>query len=311
MSIAGAAWTGGVPSPSIRSTSGRPGADGIRDRDVRLSDSAMSQATAFALSLSRGLGLGRTAVLVGFWLFVASLLAGCAGIQPQATADQRRAAEVNAELGISYLRQNDLAQAQRALDRAIQFNPRLAMAHLGMASLRERQGSIDAAIEHYRIALSLEPNNPYVQTNLGDLLCRQGKMAEGQVLLAKAIANPSYAARHVALLSAGLCDLNLGETERAERRMREALQIEPRYPDALFEMARLTYADGRPFQTRAFLSRLGALGVVAPESLLLCYKAETQLGNGLEAHRCAERLKRDFPESEEAAELRRLEQARG
>jgi len=311
MSIRGVAWTEGVPSPSIRSSSGSPVADGIRHLRFRLANPVMHNLTPFVWSLSKGAGFGRAAVLFVLWLFVAGLLAGCAGIQPQATADQRRAAEVNAELGISYLRQNDLAQAQRALERAIQFNPRLAMAHLGMASLRERQGSIDSAIEHYQTALSLEPNNPYVQTNLGDLLCRQGKMAEGQALLAKAIANPSYTARHVALLSAGLCDLNLGETERAERRMREALQIQPQYPDALFEMARLTYADGRPFQTRAFLSRLDALGVVAPESLLLCFKAETQLGNRLDAHRCAERLKRDFPESEEAAEIRRLEQASG
>jgi len=311
MSIPGAAWTEGVPSPSFRSSSGSPFANGIRHLRFLLVNLAMNNATPFGLSLSNGAGFGRAAALVVLWSFVAGLLAGCAGISPQATADQRRAAEVNAELGISYLRQNDLRQAQRALERAIQFDPNLAMAQLGMASLRERQGAIDAAIEHYRKALALEPDNSYVLTNLGDLLCRQGQMDEGQALLAKAIANPSYSARHVALLSAGLCDLKLGETERAERRMREALQIEPLYPDALFEMARLTYADGRPFQTRAFLSRLSALGVVAPESLLLCYKAEMKLGNHLDAHRCAERLKSDFSESEEAAELRRLEQARG
>lgn len=256
-------------------------------------------------------GFTRVALLIVFWLSLALLLGGCAGLQPHANPDQRRAAEVNAELGISYLRQNDLAQAQRALERAIQFDPRLALAHLGMASLRERQGSIDDAIDHYRKAIALEPENPYVQTNLGDLLCRQGEVAEGQALLERASRNPSYAQRHVALLSSGRCDLQTGSVERAERKMREALQIQPQYPDALYEMARLTYLDGRPFQTRAFLSRLNALGVVVPGSLLLCYKAETQLGNRQDASRCADRLMRDFPDSEEAAELLRLEQARG
>lgn len=256
---------------------------------------------------------GRFRVAVGMCgvLFAAALLVGCAGMQPKASSDQRRAAEINAELGISYLRQNDLAQAQRALDRALQFDPRLAMAQLGMGSLRERQGSLDEAIEHYRKALSLEPNNPYVQTNLGDVLCRQGQVREGQELLARASANPSYSARHVALLSAGVCDLREGNVERAERRMREALQIEPQYPDALYEMALLTFTDGRPFQTRAFLSRLNSLGVTTPQSLLLCYQAEMQLGNRADAQRCAERLKRDFIDSEEAAELLRLEQASG
>lgn len=256
-------------------------------------------------------GRYRAAVGMGGLLLAVTLLVGCAGIQPQATADQQRAAEINAELGISYLRQNDLVQAQRALDRALQFDPRLAMAHLGMASLRERQGSLDEAIDHYRKALSLEPSNPYVQTNLGDVLCRQGQTGEGQELLAKASANLSYSARHVALLSAGVCDLREGNVERAERRMREALKIDPQYPDALYELALLTLTDGRPFQTRAFLSRLRGLGVVTPESLLLCYKAEMQLGNRVDAQRCAEQLKRDFSDSEEATELLRLERASG
>ncbi|TVP92018.1 MAG: type IV pilus biogenesis/stability protein PilW [Thioalkalivibrio sp.] len=253
----------------------------------------------------------RLVSVVLFGLVAAMLLAGCAGLQPGASPDQRRAAEINAELGISYLRQNDLAQAERALERAVQFDPRFAMAHLGMASLRERQGSLDAALKHYRKALALEPNDPYVQTNLGDLLCRQGEIAEGRALLDKAAGNPSYPARHVAMVSAGVCALKAGETERAESSMREALQIAPRFPDALYELAQLTYADGRPFQTRAFLSRLNALGVVTPESLLLCYRAEMQLGNREDAQRCAERLMRDFTESEAAAELQRLEQAGG
>lgn len=303
MSIMGAIRASCLSSRSSHSLPGRPIAERIPEPGSLASPSRR---------MGRNLaGIVRMSGLIVVWLSLAALVAGCAGLQPQASPDQRRAAEVNAELGISYLRQNDLVQAQRALERAVQFDPSLAMAQLGMASLRERQGSIDMAIEHYRKALALEPDNPFVQTNLGDLLCRQGQMAEGQALLEKAIGNPSYTARHVALLSAGLCDLKLGAPERAERRMREALQVQPRYPDALFEMARLTYADGRPFQTRAFLSRLDALGVVVPESLLLCYKAEMQLGNRQDASRCAERLMRDFSDSEEAAELQRLEQAGG
>ncbi|MFO8003633.1 type IV pilus biogenesis/stability protein PilW [Thioalkalivibrio sp.] len=245
------------------------------------------------------------------WLLAVGLLGGCAGLEPQASVDQRRAAEVNAELGISYLRQDDLAQAQRALDRALQFDPRLAMAHLGMASLRELQGMTDEAMRHYREALALEPDNPYVQTNLGDLLCRQEQFQEGQELLTEAIADPSYSARDVALLKAGLCDVRMGRMERAEERIREALRLNPRYADALYEMALLTYAEGRPFQTRAFLSRLTSLGVVTPQSLLLCYRAETQLGNPVEARSCAEQLRQRFPDSEAAAELLRLEQGRG
>lgn len=244
-------------------------------------------------------------------ILAAVFLGGCASVKPQASVDQRRAAEVNAELGISYLHQNELEQAQRALDRALQFDPNLAMAHLGMASLRERQGVPDAAMEHYRRALALDSGNAYVQTNLGDLLCREGQFDQGQALLAKAIANRSYSAREVALVAAGACDARMGRVERAEARLREALAIDPEYAEALYELALLTYADGRPFQTRAFLSRLAGLGVMTSQSLLLCYRAESQLGNRADAQECAARLHRQFPDSQEAAELQRQDHSRG
>jgi len=253
----------------------------------------------------------RRASRTAAWLLAAALVAGCAGLQPQASSDQRRAAEVNAELGINYLQQNDLAQAQRALERALQFDPNLAMAHLGMGLLRESQGSEELAVTHYRRALTLEPGNLYVQTNLGDLLCRRGDAPEGQALLAQAIASPSFSARDVALLNSGRCYARTGDRVRAEERMREVLRINPQFAAALYEMAALTFADGRPLQTRAFLSRLTALGAATPASLLLCYKAEMQMGNRTDAQACAERLKREFGDSQEVAELLRMEQSGG
>jgi type IV pilus assembly protein PilF len=233
------------------------------------------------------------------------VLAGCTGMQPKPSTDQRRAAEVNAELGINYLQSNELVQAQRALDRALQFDPNVALAHLGMASLRERQGSEDLALKHYREAMRLEPHNPYVQTNLGALLCRRGDTRDGQALLGRAVANRSFEMRQLALFNSGMCHLAAGETTQAEARIREALQEDPTYAEALFQMAVLSFEQGRPFQTRAFLSRLEGLGLASPRSLQLCYESEMLLGNPADAQRCADRLLREFGESDEAAELRR------
>ncbi len=256
----------------------------------------MTRPTVRARFLPAGLA-GVTLVLL--------VLAGCTGVQPKSSTDQRRAAEVNAELGINYLQNNELVQAQRALDRALQFDPNVALAHLGMASLRERQGSEELALKHYREALRLEPDNAYAQTNLGDILCRQGEIRDGQALLGKAIANRSFPMRPLALFNSGMCHLRAGETAQAETRIREALRENPNDAEALFQMAILTFEQERPFQTRAFLSRLEGLGVATPRSLQLCYESETLLGNPVDAQRCAERLMREFGESDEAAELRR------
>jgi type IV pilus assembly protein PilF len=238
-------------------------------------------------------------------------LAGCAGLPATPTADQRRAAEVNAELGISYLRQGDLVEAQRALERSLQFDSRLAVAQLGMGSLRDQQGLPELAIEHYRSALELQPGDPYAQTNLGDLLCRQGQFDEGRRLLARAAANVLYPARPVALLNAGRCELRAGNAETAEIRFRELLRLVPDSADALVALAGLSLDGGQPLQARAFLSRLDALGRMGPDSLLLCYRSEKLLGDAAAAMRCANRLRRDFGDSAEAATLRRMEQSNG
>lgn len=238
-------------------------------------------------------------------------LGGCATVGPQPTLDQRRAAEVNAELGINYLQRGNLAQAERALDRALEFDSGLALAHLGLASLREIQGFEDIAITHYRKALRLAPADPYVQTNLGHLLCSRGEYGEGQALLQRAIGNLSYSSREVALLNSGLCYLRQGDMARAEERMRMALQVSPANPQVLYELAHLTLLDGRPLQTRAFLSRLWSQGIRTPGTLMLCYRSEMLLGSQVDARHCADELKRDFGGSAEAAELLRMEHGGG
>jgi len=238
-------------------------------------------------------------------------LMGCATQQSLASAEQRRAAEVNAELGINYLQQGDLMQAERALGRAQQFDGNLAVVQLGLAALRERQGLLDEALGHYRRALRIEPANAYVQTNLGDMECRRGNLDEGMRLLEKASRNPSYQARQVALTSLAYCYSASGDMARTEDLLRQALRIDPQYPEALWELAWLNFQAGRPFQTRAFLSRLKGLGAVTPAALLLCYRAEMQLNNPQDAEHCAQQLHRNFGETEEAAELTRLERFSG
>lgn len=260
-----------------------------------------------------GKAMSARCVLPGLVLLVAwLLLSGCAVFpQTQASPDQRRAAEVNAELGISYLRQGELAQAERALDRALRFDPSLAMAQLGMASLRERQGLPDVAVQHYRRALELEPENHFVQTNLGDLLCREGELEEGQRLLDRAGRNTLNPARQAALTALGSCYITGGDSRRGEELFRQALRLDPQYAPALWELAVLAYAEQRFLQARAFLSRIKALGIDSPESLLLCYQVETQMRNHEDALACAERLRNHHADSDEAAQLEHLEHVSG
>ncbi|WP_018872866.1 type IV pilus biogenesis/stability protein PilW [Thioalkalivibrio sp. ALJ16] len=241
-------------------------------------------------------------------LALALLVGGCAATADRpVSGDRQEAAEVHAELGIGYLREGEFEQAERNLRRALDYDPGYALANIGMAAVMERKGDTTAAEDHYRSALRRDPGNPFAQTNLGALLCGRGDFDEAQELFAKAIANPDYDRRDIAYMNSGVCHFDAGDREEAERQLRRALELDPQYPRALLEMARLTYDDGRPMQTRAFLQRLDGQGVQNAETLLLCYQAETALGNSRSANACADRLNRQFPDSPELEELRRLE----
>jgi type IV pilus assembly protein PilF len=255
-----------------------------------------------------GLRWGRPAVVILLGL----ALGGCAAMaEREVTGERAEAAEVNAELGIGYLREGEVDQAERNLKRALEFDPNHPLANLGMANVYERRGALDRAEEHYRRALRRDDGNPYVQTSLGALLCRREAFDEAQELFARAIDNPDYDQREIALMNSGVCFADAGQTERAEEKLREALRINPQYPRALLEMASLTYEDDRPMQTRAFLQRLEGLGVESSETLFLCYRAELALGNRRAANDCAERLRRQYPDSMELVRLEDMERNGG
>lgn len=250
----------------------------------------------------------RAGFLAAGLMAAALALGGCAGMGDRLSGEDREeAADINAELGLGYLREGEVDQAETNLKRALEFDRRHALANLGMAAVYERREDYERAEDHYRTALRSDSRNPYVQTSLGALLCRRGAFDEAQDLFAKAASNPEYDQRHVALMNAGVCYVDEGRTEEAEKKLREALNMQPRYGQALLELATLAFEDGRPMQTRAFLQRLESLGVENAHMLLLCYQAETALGNRRAAGSCAQTLRRNYADSDEMATLRRLE----
>lgn len=251
---------------------------------------------------------GRAGLRLAGVLAVALLVGGCAATADRPVSGEREeAAEVHAELGVGYLREGEFEQAERNLRRALDYDPGFALANIGMAAVMERKGETEQAEEHYRRALRRDPGNPFAQTNLGALLCARGDFGEAQALFAKAIDNPDYNRRDIAHMNSGVCHGDAGDIEAAERQLRRALELNPQYPRALLELARLTYQDDRPMQTRAFLQRLDSQGIENAETLLLCYQAETALGNRRAANACAERLNRQYPDSAENNELRQME----
>jgi len=240
------------------------------------------------------------------FLVVSAALAGCVssgGSKQFGSPDNERAAQINLEIGIDYLRKNNLAQAKEKIDRAIEQNPRNSQAQVTAGMLYGRLGQNSKAESHFAKGLALDPKNPEVQNNYGAYLCQQGKHARGEKLMIEAATNPLYRTPEVAYLNASNCARNGGDMKRAEENLRSALKVRPKFGEALFQMADLQYKQTDYLSARGFLERYQEVGRTNPASLWLGVRIERGLGNTTAAKNYAERLKLEYPRAAQTKEL--------
>lgn len=240
----------------------------------------------------------------GMRLLVLSLilaLAGCASPQrSQFGAQPKEAAQLNAQLGAQYLRNDRLQLAKSKLDKALQQDPENADAHAVYALLSMRLNQPERAREHFETALDLRPGDPGILNNYGTFLCSQEEYQDGIDRFLRAAKNPLYQTPSYAYANAGRCALEAGMIDAARGHLRHALELDPRMATALYDLARLEFRRGRLDRARNYIERYHEVATPAPESLWLALRVERALGNSSNADEYGKRLLRDFPDSPQA-----------
>jgi type IV pilus assembly protein PilF len=233
----------------------------------------------------------------------AVMAAGCTTNDNLSTPDLARAADINLEIGIDYLRKNDLQQAKDKIDKSIEQNPRSAKAQAVAGMLYDRLGDTGKADSHFQRAVSLEPDNPDIKNNYAVYQCQKKRYDRGEKLALEAATNPLYKTPEIAYLNAGNCARGAGELQRAEDSYRRALAVKPRFGDALYQMAELEYQQKEYMSARAFLERYNEIGRTNPATLWLGVRIERSLGNKAQAQHYAQRLKSEYPRASQTQEL--------
>lgn len=240
-------------------------------------------------------------------LLVGLAFAACVGAWSPASFAQgeskAEAARYNAQLGIAYMKEGKLEVARDKIERALEQNPRDAAVQTAAALLYERLRDEKRADKAYSAALRLDARNPEMQNNYAVFQCRRGQHAKGQKLFEQAAKNPLYRTPAVAYANAGVCARSANDLPRAEEYFRQALSIQGTYPDALLQLADLSFTRGNGLQARAFLQRYFASAPATPDALALGVRVERALGDVAAANDYATRLKRDFPTSEQARQI--------
>lgn len=243
-------------------------------------------------------------IRVGVRLLALSLLlalAGCASTSDsQFGAQPREAAQLNAQLGAQYLRNDRLQLAKNKLDKALRQDSKNADAHAVYALLSMRLNQPEQARDHFETALDLREGDPQILNNYGTFLCDQGDYQQGIDMFLKAAENPLYETPSYAYANAGRCALQADQFDKAQGHLRQALELDPRLASALYDLARLEFRRGRLDRARNYIERYHQVATPAPESLWLASRVERALGNRANADEYGKRLLREFPDSPQA-----------
>lgn len=219
------------------------------------------------------------------------------------TTDSRRdsanIARVNTQLGINYAQRGQFPTALDKLKRALKADDGQANTHAAIAYVYQNMGDMDLAEKHYRRALRIDKEEPSLNNNFAVFLCERGRGPDAETYFLTAATNPQYETPEAAWSNAGRC-LKDYDLAKAETYLREALKINPDAPDALAQMAIISFRKGDYLRTRAFLQRYNLSKQSTPELLSLAALTEDALNNPDAAAAYRLRLKREFPESDEA-----------
>jgi type IV pilus assembly protein PilF len=239
---------------------------------------------------------------------LAFLLAGCASSAERQALEARKGNIVllNTQLAGAYLQRGQLDIALQHADRAIAVGPEDAQANNMMALIQWRLGNHQDADKYFKRTLKLDPKDSKGRNNYGTFLCERGDVDAAVKQFNAALADLTYATPAQANLNAALCLMRKPMPAEAERYFRETLRLDPKQPQALQGMAKITYDSGRSFSARGFIQRFLEVSSDTPAALLLAVKIEEALGDKNAASSYALRLKGKFPTSVEAQELEQL-----
>jgi type IV pilus assembly protein PilF len=214
-----------------------------------------------------------------------------------------RGSDINVKLGLEYMRLGQYKIAMEKLQRGLELDPRNAEGHHMLALLYQQLGETQSADYHFKQAVELDPKESSAHNNYGKFLCQTGKNAEAEEQFLQATSNPLYNAPELAYTNAAVCFVRQRDLLKAEQYLEQALRVNPNYPVALYQAAKLYYDKSWYREAKAFLDRFEDNARQTPQSLWLGVQiGRDSQDRDMEAS-YALLLKGKFPGSEEAKRL--------
>jgi|TARA_B110000967_G_C18773062_1_gene504112 type IV pilus assembly protein PilF len=238
-------------------------------------------------------------IKAGLLVLLLPILTACVTVGGEPMDQNEKASAINVQLGLGYMSQNNLGQANIKLLRAIDKDPESASAHNAYAMLQERLLEKGTAQKHYKIATELDPENSEASNNYGAFLCNNGRQAESEKYFLRALKNPLYKTPAYAYTNAARCLLMIEEKEKAKSYLRKALVIKSNFGNALIEMATIELDDGDFAAAKNYIDRFHLVDRPTARSLWLAIRIELGINELNNVKALGHQLELEFPNSAE------------
>ena len=241
------------------------------------------------------------------------LLAGCyhkdgydENIRPSEIKESQITNEIaltNLNLGIAYLKEGDYNKALEKLKKSLSADSDYAPTYNVLGLLYQLLGDNNKAEENFKRALAINNVDSSTLNNYGNFLCKQGRLEQAERSFLRAAENPLYESPEIAITNAGQCLYVNNQIENSKKYFRQALQLNPRIPQALLKMSEINFEEKNYLSARAYLQRYQENIPHNAKTLLLGIRIEKKLGDKDAVSSYELLLKNSFPDSDELASL--------
>jgi type IV pilus assembly protein PilF len=216
---------------------------------------------------------------------------------------QRSAARLR--LAASYYQNGQLQVAVDAARKALELDPAAAPAHAFLGILLLDLGQVESAQASFQRAMALDHDSSDIANNYGWFLCRTGRVHEALPYFEKAAADRLYATPGQALLNAGICQMQQGELDAAEKLLLRALAADATLVGVKYRLSELYLRERRLERADFYFDLLVKAGANGADTVWLGIRIAHSHGDSEAEHRLVEDLRARFPESREVDLVRR------
>ena len=221
-------------------------------------------------------------------------------------SEASKRARVRLELAGAYFGRGQMEFALDQVKLAIQADPTQGAAFNLRGLIYANLGDDKLAEESFRRALHLDPRDADAMQNFGWYLCQRKRFAESQSYFEQALGVPRYADAARTYLTQGICHLQAGQLDAAERSLMRSYELDATNASVAFNLAEVLYRRGEYERARFYIRRVNASTEVSnAQSLWLAARIENRLGQLGARQELGQQLRRRFPGSREAVAFER------